>query len=57
MKFGNTVIANIPSSEITPTLLQEHENKRDELEESSKPHGPRGPSHKSRTKAIKKARK
>ena len=71
MKFGDTIIANIPAGEIQPTLFLEHgggstttttispvAKKVDKpLTESSKPHGPRGPSHQSRAKAIKKARK
>ena len=56
MKFGNTIIANIPASEII--VLREDDHKRDDaLSESSQPHGARGPSHRSRAKAIKKARK
>jgi len=56
MKFGNTVIANIPASEII-TLRENDHNRDDTLNESSQPHGARGPSHRSRAKAIKKARK
>jgi hypothetical protein len=58
MKFGDTIVANIPADEIIPTLFETHgAMHRDELKESSKSHGARGPSHKSRAKAIKKARK
>ena len=57
MKFGDTIIANIPANEIQPTLFLEHSSsKRDEdLTESSKPHGPRGEGHSSRKRAHKKA--
>ena len=63
MKFGDTIIANIPANEIQPTLFLEHGSspispmKRDEdLTESSKPHGPRSEGHSSRKRAHKKAR-
>jgi hypothetical protein len=61
MKFGDTIIANIPANEIQPTLFLEHVSspmKRDEdLTESSKPHGPRGEGHSSRKRAHKKAKR
>ena len=60
MKFGDTIIANIPANEIQPTLFLEHggEMKRDDdLTESSKAHGPRGEGHSSRKRAHKKARR
>ena len=49
MKFGDTIIANIPATEIKPTLFEEHGG-----EES---HGPRTAGHSSRSGARKKARK
>ena len=59
MKFGDTIIANIPATEIKPTLFEEHkrDDGDDDLKESSKPHGPRGKGHPSRKRAHKKARR
>ena len=57
MKFGNTIIANIPVNEVQATLFQEHggeppKKRDDELTESSKPHGPRSSGHPSRAQKI-----
>ena len=65
MKFGETIIANIPASEVTPTLYEAHGKEKDEEEinesvkrkPKKKPHGPRGADHHSRATAIKNARK
>ena len=57
MKFGDTIIANIPANEIQPTLFETHKRDDEDLTESSKPHGPRGKGHPSRKRAHKKARR
>ena len=64
MKFGETIIANIPASEVVPALYEGHgkEKEDDEVNESvkkvskKKPHGPRLENHASRPIAIKNAR-
>ena len=51
MKFGDTIIANIPATEIKPTLFEDHGGG------GKKSHGPRTAGHSSRSGARKKARK
>ena len=53
MKFGDTIIANIPANEIEPTLFETHGSKRND---ESKSHGARTEGHSSRRKAHKRAR-
>tara|TARA_R110002020_G_scaffold337210_2_gene552707 strand:+ start:154 stop:444 length:291 start_codon:yes stop_codon:yes gene_type:complete len=56
MKFGDTIIANIPVNEIIVLRETDHPESP-QLAESSRPHGPRGEAHSSRKRAHKKARR